>query len=1242
MKIKLTFATLLGTALLCVLASRLHAVPVTAEQAKMAVQNWRNRATAPLGETTLGQHVRDVTTVTDDTGATAIFHVVNLEGNGFIVTSADTTIRPVVAFSSGAIADFAADERSPLHALLKRDMASHRAGAGAGAPAAAAAATGATVPSAGSPESEWAELLAQPASPGNPHAAAASGINFIEDVRRSPLVQTKWGQGGNIYNCYYYEMTDGHSSRGYPAGCVATAGAQVMRYFQWPQSYVETFTETCRIDGNSFSALAGGRSYDWANMPYDPGSNPSTAVREAIGQLVIDVGTAVGMNWKEGGSGAFTTRLADAFTERFGYANAKAINAPSATHWKNAVLSNLDYGSPCVLAIRGYDGDYNDVGHAVVADGYGFRNNSDVLWVHLNMGWNGNDNFWYNMGESITTSAATFTDPFSAVVYNILEETNAQTNHELLSVRVVNASGNPVAGASVTVTNSDDGSSFGPFLTDGNGILGLATHFSTSSYAFDITATYGGQTGSASLTLRPSSAFEVGNRWGVEIVLGGGGGTVSDGYEPDNSASTASTISNGQTQGHSIHQAGDADWLKFTLARPSDVTIRTSARSGYSSGDTIIYLYGPNSSTTQLAYNDDDASRSGYWSRIDQTALPAGTYYIKVVGYNNGTVPGYNILLDIVNSVTGDAYEADDIASSAKIISSGQTQSRSLHQAGDVDWIKFTLGQTSDIILQTQEYPGYNGGDTVMTLYGPNSATLAVDSNDDYSSEHLWSKISRAALPSGTYYVKINAYRSTAIIDGYQLVFSAIPSGGTVSVASVALNRTAFSLTVGATESLSATIAPANATNKTVSWSSGNTSVATVSSSGVVTAKAAGTATITVTTADGGKKSSATVTVISAPSAPVVLLNGSVVPNLSGVENAQKAYKIAIPSGVTNLQITTSGGSGDCDVYAKHGAAPTTSSYDHRGYAAGNNETITVTSPAAGDWYVMLNAYAAYSGVTLTVSYTLGGGTGTVAVTGVSLNTSSLSLAVGATGTLTATVAPSNATNKTVSWSSSNTTVATVSGGVVTAKAAGTATITATTADGGKTASASVTVTAAPEQTVPNLPFNIANGETSEVASGRWLHTYMGRYVMGVEDNFGPYLSTGLYVPLNLPASAGSSLLYKFSALSSISPNKTELTIQYMGGSLPYEIYLRRGSEPTLASYDHKVSGLDVLAANPIELASGTWYIMFYRRTNYQWPIGGVDPNLSITLTYVTNSSDPGTGGGTVSVTGVSLNTSSL
>lgn len=82
-----------------------------------------------------------------------------------------------------------------------------------------------------------------------------------------------------------------------------------------------------------------------------------------------------------------------------------------------------------------------------------------------------------------------------------------------------------------------------------------------------------------------------------------------------------------------------------------------------------------------------------------------------------------------------------------------------------------------------------------------------------------------------------------------------------VPVTSVGVSPSTATINVGATRQLTATVLPSNATNKAVSWSSSNTSIATVSSSGLVTGMAAGTATITVTTQDGNKTATCTITV---------------------------------------------------------------------------------------------------------------------------------------------------------------------------------------------------------------------------------------------------------------------------------------------------------------------------------------------------------------------------------------------
>lgn len=79
----------------------------------------------------------------------------------------------------------------------------------------------------------------------------------------------------------------------------------------------------------------------------------------------------------------------------------------------------------------------------------------------------------------------------------------------------------------------------------------------------------------------------------------------------------------------------------------------------------------------------------------------------------------------------------------------------------------------------------------------------------------------------------------------------------------MSLNKATASIAVGDDETLVATVAPANATVKTVTWSSSDSTVASVDTNGKVTGEAAGSATITVTTVDGNKTDSCTVTVTS-------------------------------------------------------------------------------------------------------------------------------------------------------------------------------------------------------------------------------------------------------------------------------------------------------------------------------------------------------------------------------------------
>ncbi|MGI5308259.1 S8 family peptidase [Rheinheimera sp. WS51] len=92
--------------------------------------------------------------------------------------------------------------------------------------------------------------------------------------------------------------------------------------------------------------------------------------------------------------------------------------------------------------------------------------------------------------------------------------------------------------------------------------------------------------------------------------------------------------------------------------------------------------------------------------------------------------------------------------------------------------------------------------------------------------------------------------------------------------------------------------------------------------------------------------------------------------NLAGATGSSTYYTLTVPAGATDLNFNMSGGSGDADIFVKFGSQPTSSSYDCRPYRTGNNETCSFPTTQAGTYHVMINAYRAYSGVSLVADYT--------------------------------------------------------------------------------------------------------------------------------------------------------------------------------------------------------------------------------------------------------------------------------
>ena len=249
-----------------------------------------------------------------------------------------------------------------------------------------------------------------------------------------------------------------------------------------------------------------------------------------------------------------------------------------------------------------------------------------------------------------------------------------------------------------------------------------------------------------------------------------------------------------------------------------------------------------------------------------------------------------------------------------------------------------------------------------------------------------------------------------------------------IPVTGITLDKTSLELVKGKTQTLTAVITPEDATDKGVAWTSSNSSIASVDSAGKVTAVGGGSATITVTSHDGGLKAVCSITV-TVPVTGISLdkTKLSLMPNaaakLTATINPQDATDRQIIWASSNPALVTVDQQGNIKMLGKIGSATVTATSHDGGYKA----SCTVLAM--------------------------------IHVKGISLDQSSMTLYKYDSKYLRAIFSPSDATDKSVTWSSSDTSVAQVgSTGSVYGRGYGTATITATSRDGGYRASCTVTV----------------------------------------------------------------------------------------------------------------------------------------------------------------------------------------
>ena len=382
---------------------------------------------------------------------------------------------------------------------------------------------------------------------------------------------------------------------------------------------------------------------------------------------------------------------------------------------------------------------------------------------------------------------------------------------------------------------------------------------------------------------------------------------------------------------------------------------------------------------------------------------------------------------------------------------------------------------------------------------------------------------------------------------------------GKVSLVGISLNKTSVTLNKGATDNLTVSYNPTNTTDsKTVTWSSGNTSVAKVDQNGKITAVNKGTTTITAKV--GSKTASCNVTV-KVPLTGISLnkttlaLNRGVTETLTvnynpsdttdsktvtwssentSVAKVDQNGKItAVDVGTTNILAKVGSKTASCSVTVKASLTGISLNKTTLSLRKQSTETLVVsydpintTDDKTITWTSDNEEVATISGGTVsalkegtaTITATVGSCTAQCVVTvekentepvkkpltAISLDKATMNLKQGSTDTLTVTYTPGDTTDdKTVTWTSDNEEVATVSGGTVSALKEGTATITATVGS----CTAQCVVTVVPKQEQPNLPSEPNNYSITEGANGTHKINEDGTYVLRASGELDKFVS---------------------------------------------------------------------------------------------------------------------------------------
>ncbi|MBR3710484.1 MAG: thiol protease/hemagglutinin PrtT [Bacteroidales bacterium] len=344
------------------------------------------------------------------------FYIFNVGESGFVILSADDYYRPVIGYSDEGVFD--PNDMAPALQEYLDNINEGRMRHNVGAASMEIA-------------QDWKSIRASGRLVSR-HGGKASTY----------LVSTKWNQN---YPYNYCCPADPAGPGGHVyAGCVATAAAQLMKFWNHPLHGTGSHTYTPE-DNPQYGPITvnfGNATYDWDNMPNTISSASPIEQIEAIGQLIFHAGVSVDMNYRPTSSGAVTGMLCEVMPEHFFYTD-QMRNLYRENYTKEDYLAmifrSIDMGWPMV---------HRGGGHAYVLDGY-----NDYGFVHFNWGWGGSNDSWFDIDDH------NYTDGESVIYNYVPAEIYAATPDAPTNLAATAAANNELAvevtwtNPSVTLTN---------------------------------------------------------------------------------------------------------------------------------------------------------------------------------------------------------------------------------------------------------------------------------------------------------------------------------------------------------------------------------------------------------------------------------------------------------------------------------------------------------------------------------------------------------------------------------------------------------------------------------------------------------------------------------------------------------------------------------------------------------------------------------------------------------------------